>query len=493
MDLTNFLHLLEDFSFSVKMSVNLSNHYKKIHFGIFSVLLGIAILLHNVKTTPVLPETAISGIILGLAAGWLILKPTSLFRFCVMVIAFYLYFFHGLPYMLNHCILLAFVFATIPIAIFLKSPKTEPSKNPEQILDAIAPAIRWQVVIVYAWATLHKCNVAFINPEQSAAVAMFNQIPFFPDIIDNEGSIAQLAVWGTLLIEGSIAVLLIFSKTRIFALLIALPFHLVLGMVGHVPFSGFVYPLLFIFLPIGFLNRINEVFKTYSILIVLRKTGKAVGKSPLSFPIFIGVYILVKSPYSFDFIPNALYLTVPALALYFYLAYTFILFFVAFVAYRHRDFVRHEPVSMKLPSAIYSVFIMGLFLNGLSPYLGLKTQTSFSMYSNLNTEAGMWNHLFIPQSLRFFDYQNDLVTIIDTDLTELKEAMRKKERLVHHEFLRLTSRAKKGFVTYRYKGEIIEVANVSNNEELRSGAGLILEKILYFRSVTEPGEVAIPH
>ena len=44
-------------------------------------------------------------------------------------------------------------------------------------------------------------------------------------------------------------------------------------------------------------------------------------------------------------------------------------------------------------------------LNGSSPYLGLKTETSFAMFSNLRTIGGLSNHLLVGAGVQVFDYQ----------------------------------------------------------------------------------------
>jgi hypothetical protein len=61
-------------------------------------------------------------------------------------------------------------------------------------------------------------------------------------------------------------------------------------------------------------------------------------------------------------------------------------------------------------------------LNGLCPYLGLKTETSFAMYSNLRTEAGQSNHLIVRKPLSLADYQTNLVRIVDSSDEVLAKA-----------------------------------------------------------------------
>jgi hypothetical protein len=53
--------------------------------------------------------------------------------------------------------------------------------------------------------------------------------------------------------------------------------------------------------------------------------------------------------------------------------------------------------------------LVPVLINGMSPYIGLKTQGTFSMFSNLRTE-GSSNHLFLER-IDLFRYQSDIVLI----------------------------------------------------------------------------------
>jgi hypothetical protein len=82
-----------------------------------------------------------------------------------------------------------------------------------------------------------------------------------------------------------------------------------------------------------------------------------------------------------------------------------------------------------------------LFIICIAPYVGLRTEASIAMFSNLHTEAGTSNHLLITQPLALFPYQSDVAMIkasSDPDLQHfadenlglvmftLKERLRKK-------------------------------------------------------------------
>ena len=65
----------------------------------------------------------------------------------------------------------------------------------------------------------------------------------------------------------------------------------------------------------------------------------------------------------------------------------------------------HELVG-ELDDIIANEFLQSpalVFLNALTPYVGLKTQNSWTMYSNLQTEPGRWNHSLIPEVVRLPD------------------------------------------------------------------------------------------
>jgi hypothetical protein len=62
------------------------------------------------------------------------------------------------------------------------------------------------------------------------------------------------------------------------------------------------------------------------------------------------------------------------------------------------------------------VFPLCLLLFGMTSHLGLQTAGNFSMFSNLRTEGDLSNHLILRGNpLKIFDYQDDLVTVIEID------------------------------------------------------------------------------
>jgi hypothetical protein len=67
-------------------------------------------------------------------------------------------------------------------------------------------------------------------------------------------------------------------------------------------------------------------------------------------------------------------------------------------------------------SPALGIIIVGAFLNGLTPYVELKTAYSFNMYSNLLTADGASNHLLIQRTLPLRDgYEGPVQIIASSD------------------------------------------------------------------------------
>jgi len=87
-----------------------------------------------------------------------------------------------------------------------------------------------------------------------------------------------------------------------------------------------------------------------------------------------------------------------------------------------------------------------------SPYLGLRTQDTFTMYSNLQTEDGQWNHALLPDGVQIFSLQDDLVRIVASSDPLLARDARSGTRLVWWDFRRYASHHPDASVTYEHRG-----------------------------------------
>jgi hypothetical protein len=138
-----------------------------------------------------------------------------------------------------------------------------------------------------------------------------------------------------------------------------------------------------------------------------------------------------------------------------------------------------------------AVAILALFiLNCMAPYLGFQTVRTMSMFSNVRTEGGRTNHLFIPSGLQVGDYQDDLVRLIDSSDIWL-DSWADNERLLPYTELRRRvweNRHVPVQVTYERAGRI-ETLDTSKPGAERQVPSLPfpVHKILAFREVDQDG------
>jgi len=137
-----------------------------------------------------------------------------------------------------------------------------------------------------------------------------------------------------------------------------------------------------------------------------------------------------------------------------------------------------------------------VLLNGLNPYLGLRTQLSFSMFSNLRTEGGISNHLFMPRLLSLGHYQEDLVEIVATNDPDVERYREQQLLLPYFEFRRLVSGLDDVVVTYLRGGaeHTFEcVAGRCNDAELAQPHSGFVARLLYFRPVDKGPHMLCRH
>jgi hypothetical protein len=143
-----------------------------------------------------------------------------------------------------------------------------------------------------------------------------------------------------------------------------------------------------------------------------------------------------------------------------------------------------------------------LVFNGFCPYLGLKTLTAFSMFSNLRTESAP-NHLFMPQ-LHLTSLQTDQVRIVSSSHEGTQSECEpigggmwcsfQGERVPYFEFRRWTSDmrtfdGKQLRVAFMRNGRRYELApdgDQALRAELYAPHPWLLSKVMLLRIAQEP-------
>jgi len=141
------------------------------------------------------------------------------------------------------------------------------------------------------------------------------------------------------------------------------------------------------------------------------------------------------------------------------------------------------PRPFALRYASLAILPLLMFFNGLAPYLGLKTEGSYSMFSNLRTEGGMSNHLIVRETLPLAGYQDDLVAIVHSSDRKLQRYADQGYVLPYFEFRSYVSRRPDIAVTYLRHGVQRSITRIGDDPELSRPVSLIQRKLLAFKPV----------
>ena len=211
----------------------------------------------------------------------------------------------------------------------------------------------------------------------------------------------EFLFWLFIVIEIVIPVLLTIRRTRLLALYFGLPFHFLLGLMGHWAFSSMVIALYVL----TTMPAIHQVLDRTCEWLEARLRPSLERVSPTMLFAGANVVLLLVA-----------FITEPR---WVWLSWTAVLVTVAGYAAlrwhaRNGLFTTSGVVHLSTarPAWLWIFFVVAV-INSMSPYIGFKTQTSVAMYSNMRTEGGVNNHYFMPV-IPLFRFQDDLVEVISS-------------------------------------------------------------------------------
>lgn len=436
---------------------------------IFSHLWAIAGLCEWTRWT--FTESGGSWMLLA-SAGALFLAPNSVPALAVFAVV--QAFFHVLaanrPW--NHGLFMALVNLTILAGIGrwrARGGSRRVASDRDALVETFGPPVRLALIALYLMTFTHKLNADFLNPDASCAGWLLGFLGRAYRVVPvTEWSIVG-SIWGTLAVELLVPLLLCSRRTVYVGLAMGAGFHLFLSQFGGLHgFAAMLFAVYFLFLPRAFTERIAARAARWpapglvatavgvgTVLVAWKLLGR-VGHLPHIYRglvLWDGWLLGVGMLFGRDLVGAW---RVPA------------------------DFglrPRWAPL-WALPVVVV--------LNGLSPYVGLKTETSWAMYSNLRTETRP-NHFVVPESVKLFGHQDDLVEIVDATLPALREYAQDDVRLTFFELRRICSAATEDFTTtYRRQGEVRTLAvagGVASDPEACRPHRWVVGKLLRFRPV----------
>ena len=452
-------------------------------FTLFSFLLAAAIVFHQSKIGDW--EVFSAQALVTLAALWTMLRPSSTTRLFVLMGAHLTSTAIDLPYVVNHWLLLAFAEVGILVALGVGSLRGATwARDRGAMYLALAPYLRIQVLLVYLFAALAKVNSDFLDSDLSCGVAMVDELVERSPVELRNAVVDQSAIWGTIAIELALPIMLSLRATRVPAIFLGGAFHVVLALSGHLPFSGFALAFYALFVPDDLPDRWDQLRAARPRLDQAAGRLAELARRPWAFPAAAGVFLTLAALSTYgpgQRVQDAAYLT----ALLAYLALVALLGTLLFLCVRSGAPARWGAGFLRLAHPAWLLGPALVFLNAFTPYVGLKTQDAWTMYSNLQTEPGHWNHLLVPEDVRVFKMQDHLVRIISSDEKMLAQAARK-NRLWVWWALRQRAHENPDFsVTYERDGRRYIARRAGDDPRLADRPNRVLAWAWMFRDVPQ--------
>lgn len=343
---------------------------------------------------------------------FLIFRPTSsvLFLTALFSTTQSLYYFPST----SNSIIIAVILNLILIGGYFHSCLAHKTLIPSasSFYTAFAPAGRGLLLTMYFWGTFHKINTGFLDPEMSYAIVLLRAFWFFPSTVTDSLLVQYLFIYGTLVLESSLILMLLYERTRYLGVALGVAFHMLISVNqyrNYIYFSCLAFCLHTLFLSPQIMmhyrnSRLGAAIvkytgdhgtKVFGVVAILLMFG---AYSSMEFDTFLALFKVCWVPVGL-----------------------MICAFMVCYDYRKADLSILTGYYLFSPSRGLNIFVGLFFLSCASNYIGLKNEQTMAMFSNLKTEAGVSNHLIVQRPFYMFDYLAHPVKIISTTNPELKE------------------------------------------------------------------------
>ena len=451
-------------------------------FGAFALLLAVALIIHQIWWDGF--EVRSPHFLVVVAALWTVLRPTSVVRFITMIAVEVLAVALDMPDVGSHTLLLLVSGVSILAWVAWFALRTQRLPDAGILFEQIAPFVAVQLLLVYAVAAVAKINTGFLDPGVSCAATMWDRLPWSHLSLLGGSWTVVAAIWGTVVIEVALPILLAVRRSRMVGLVLGGLFHAVLGLAGNVPFSAFALAFFVAFLPLDSPSRLFALAATRRGVVRWADRARRVHRSVAAFPVAVGLWLAGAAVLTEE--PGAApTLLSDGMGLLMVAAFTGGILVVFALARGGSQ--SHSARSLRIHHPIFVAGILLLVLNSMSPYVGLKTESSLTMFSNLHTEGGQWNHLLIPEAVRVFTYQDHPVRILASNDPALGAHVHDGLRLVPFELERHLRSHPGTIATYASTdAQGVKVLTAGPGADAAPLTRRFLEKIVKFQPVPPP-------
>lgn len=374
----------------------------------------------------------------------------------------------------NH-MMLAFLLWVYVIVAALFCFVRERSINiePERFYKIFAPPGRLLLLTMYFFGVFHKLNFGFLNPDVSCASMVVDSLIFVPHGHVLPHFVYLMASYGTLAGEALIALMLIFPRTRYYAVVAGILFHMLISFSAfryYVPFTMISIAMHVLFLDAAILQRLRAgVLGKFTMI-----GSSVIGRLVLAAPVLLA-FMLFHFVFDYGALLQAL-----------------LVWGVVGGVITLAVLVYDRPVVTMLAEKNYfisSLKILNLlpvlfFLSCFSPYFGFKTGQTINMFANLETEQGRSNHYIFRSPLPYlFDYQNDLVEILETDDPTLKNLEGRPLAITGYAFESTLLDNSGAYVKFRRHGAIQEIHGLTEEQKKAFHKPYLARKFMVFNVV----------
>jgi hypothetical protein len=415
------------------------------------------------------PSTSMSPFtwLYALFALLVLYKPQDLRLFLAMYAAQIIDVVWTAPQIPNHW-LITFYVGIAWWAVALHSwLKTKQFPDLATIWLRVIPALQIGTCVFYLFTAFWKSNATFLDPQYSCVVTRFLFNLHNDYGVPKDDVIRWIFIIGTLLVEYLMPLLLFIPRTRLFAVVGMTFFHFLLALDkehNYQNFSWAMFPLLAVFIP-------AQALESLTIL----QNPKRLQQLALG---IIGIFLLLTIAARFDYSTwwdwrwNFSILMAGAW-----------LFTLVFVLLKSWENPIKPQIEWIRPSGIAWIFVALVFLNGISPILGVKNRSSWQMYSNINLDNTTSNHWFLPPSLDVFGLLRDQVELVASNDGVLQNDFIKYNlKITWHDLLVRVSKNPEMSLTWRRDGQEYTTTRAGGDPRLPAPNWLV-QKLVWFRPI----------
>lgn len=356
-----------------------------------------------------------------------------------------------LPMLKNHAVF----FGAFGVAVAVAYLTNRFSKRRSaEWFDQNEPFFRVIFFLGYGAAAIAKLNSGFfdyrVSCANSLAMDVYDWLPFAIPFREMAFLPSLVAITELFIFIG-----LMFHKIRPWAVIIAALFHFALSLnatSAAIAFNPTLYSMLILFLP----KEATDYFvvKWGQIKHKLGKTGTR--------SLSIGAIVFISALLAFfKFQPAGPFMSLPSFIPR--LAYSTVMVAILIIgAWKFRNRALGAKLA-SVPNLMAGLTVFIIVLNAASPYLGGKTVSTFTMFSNLRVEGGVSNHFFIPR-LPVKSLQDDLVAVLQTSNRELDIYRQRLEFITFTTMQHALVNSPNASVIYVRNGQTIKVPKVSDSD-----------------------------